>query len=275
MNKILEKRKLAQDTTLMVIDTQPISAKALPGQFIILRTHDNGERIPLTIVNSNPENKTITIVFQEIGKTTKLLGRLNTGEYIHDLAGPLGHASELIKYPNKIVVIGGGVGIAELLPVTIGLKNAGNSVAGIIGARNKDLLIFEDELRKTVDELHVVTDDGSKGQKGFVTDALNNIINNGGTPENISLVYAVGPVPMMRAVSVLTLNFKIKTIVSLNPIMIDGTGMCGSCRCTINGKTKFGCVDGPEFDGHSVDWNELQTRLGQFKPFEKQSLGTI
>ena len=136
-------------------------------------------------------------------------------------------------------------------------------------------MIFEDELRKTVDELHVVTDDGSKGQKGFVTDALNNIINNGGTPENISLVYAVGPVPMMRAVSVLTLNFKIKTIVSLNPIMIDGTGMCGSCRCTINGKTKFGCVDGPEFDGHSVDWNELQTRLGQFKPFEKQSLGTI
>ncbi|MFH0807415.1 MAG: sulfide/dihydroorotate dehydrogenase-like FAD/NAD-binding protein [Elusimicrobiota bacterium] len=272
MNKILKNELIAPSTRLLEIEAPEISKKVLPGQFIILRINEKGERIPLTVVKSDNTSGTITIVFQEIGKTTRLLGTLNPGEQIRDVVGPLGRESEIKKYDGPVILVGGGLGAAELLPVCRALKNKGNYIISILGARSKELIIFENALKNSSDEFFVATDDGSYGQKGFVTDILKNIIT---AKQSIAIIYAVGPVPMMKAVSNLTKPTGIKTIVSLNPIMVDGTGMCGSCRCTIAGKTKFACVDGPEFDAREVDWAGLEKRLKLFKEQEIEALKTI
>lgn len=232
-----------------------ISRQAKPGQFVVLMATEEGERIPLTIVERNPAKETITIILQEAGLTTKLLGALNKGDSLFALVGPLGHATEIKKY-GKVALVGGGVGIAEIYPVAAALKEAGNHVISILGARTKELLILEKELRGASSECFVTTDDGSYARKGFTTDVLDELLKKG----DISLVYAVGPIPMMRRVSQVSLNYKVKTIVSLNALMVDGTGMCGCCRVAVGGEVKFSCVDGPEFDGHLVDWDELIKR---------------
>jgi ferredoxin--NADP+ reductase len=229
----------------------------IPGQ--------KGERIPLTIADSDSELGTVTLIFQEVGFSTVELGLMRPGDSVHAILGPLGKATH-IKNFGTVICVGGGVGVAEMLPAARAFKKAGNRVIGIIGARTKELLILKEELKKICDELLITTDDGSYEKKGFVTDAL---IEKLGT-ETCSLVYCVGPVPMMKRVSEITKPKGIKTIVSLNPIMVDATGMCGVCRCRVAGKTVFGCVDGPEFDGHEVDFDELQKRLQTFKKEESE-----
>ena len=271
-NTIVSKKILGPNIKQIEVVSPFIAEKALPGQFVILRVSLKGERIPLTIVRKDTNSGTITLVFQEVGRTTKLLGELEPGAILHDLVGPLGHPTEIKNY-GTVIVIGGGVGIAEILPVSEGLKKVGNKVIGILGARTKELLIFEDEMRSICDELYIATDDGSYGEKGFVTDILKKLL---GLPlyhsTAISLIYAVGPVPMMKKVAEVTKPFNIKTIASLNPIMVDGTGMCGSCRITVGNETKFACVDGPEFDAHLVNWQELQNRLKLFVEQERQCM---
>ncbi len=292
MNKILRKEKLAENLTLIEVEAPLICQKAQPGQFIVLRVAAKGERIPLTIADKNPKQGTITIIFQEVGATTYLLGQMKTGESLVDLLGPLGKASEIKKY-GTVVAIGGGVGIAELYPAVQALKEAGNRVITIIGARSKKLIIFEDKLRSVSDELFITTDDGSYGRKGFVSDILKQLLEQGAEPEAKRLgsdakeprrsvsgsfpdyLLAVGPVPMMKVVSDITRPFKIKTVVSLNPLMLDATGMCGICRVTVAGKTRFACVDGPEFDGHEVDFDELQLRLNMYRDVERQALNHV
>jgi len=273
-NTIVSKKILGPNIKQIEVVSPSIAEKALPGQFIILRVSSKGERIPLTIVRKDTNSGTITLVFQEVGRTTKLLGELEPGAVLHDLVGPLGHPTEIKNYCT-VIVIGGGVGIAEILPVSEGLKKVGNKVIGILGARTKELLIFENEMRSICDELYITTDDGSYGQKGLVSDILKELLNN--LPAYPlthlpALIYAVGPVPMMRKVAEVTKPFNIKTIVSLNPIMVDGTGMCGSCRISVGNETKFACVDGPEFDAHLVNWEELQNRLKLFSEQEKSIL---
>lgn len=265
MNEILRKETLATNVNLIEVKSEEISAKILPGQFVILRVRPEGERIPLTVVKKDLDKKTITIVFQVVGRTTELLGKLNKGDSLNDLVGPLGNPTE-IKLFGTVVIVGGGVGIAEVLPVSEALRRAGNKVIGIIGARNKDMLILEKEMKEACDELHVTTDDGSYARKGFVSDVLKGLLENK-TP--INQIYAVGPVPMMKVVSNVTRDYKIHTLVSLNTIMVDGTGMCGSCRITVGKETKCACVDGPEFDGHLVNWAELENRLRLFVQQEK------
>jgi len=266
MFKIIKKESLAVNLKRMEILAHSIAMNAKPGQFLILRVSEKGERIPLTIAGSDKASGLITIIFQEIGKTTIELGKLNEGDNILDVLGPLGHPTE-IKKIGTIVMISGGVGTAEALPVAKAFKDAGNKVIGIVGARDRELLILEDEMRKNCDDLIIMTDNGSIGRKGLVTNALETLI----TKESlINLVYAIGPVPMMKAVANMTDIHKIKTLVSLNPIMVDGTGMCGSCRVSIEGKVKFACVDGPEFDAHTVNWNEISSRLNLFKGKEKE-----
>ena len=271
MHKILLQKLLGPQINLIEIDAAEIANKILPGQFVILRVHPKGERIPLTVTKKDLTRGTITIIFQEVGNTTKLLAKLHLGDEIHDLVGPLGSPTEINSInaidTGKVVAIGGGVGIAELLPVVEAVKNGGREVIGIIGARTKELVILQNELRQVTDELYITTDDGSYGQKGFVTDILKNLISQSPHPP-ISMTYAVGPVPMMKKVSEVTRPYSIKTIVSLNPIMVDGTGMCGSCRVSVGGKTKFACVDGPEFDAHQVNWSELEARLKLFSTQE-------
>lgn len=268
MFKIISKQELAPEIKKIEVEAEAISQKALPGQFVILIVDEFGERIPLTIAGANKESKTITLIFQEVGVSTKKLGKLTLGDRIKELAGPLGHPAEIKKF-GTVVCIGGGVGIAECYPVAIALKEAGNKIISILGARNKDLLILENELKEISDKIFITTDDGSYEQKGLVTDVLKQLIE---TKEKIDLVYTIGPVMMMKTVCLLTCPYKIKTTVCLNSVMVDGTGMCGSCRITSGSTSKFACVDGPDFDGHTINWDELKNRLDLFKEKEQQSL---
>ena len=266
--KIIEARWLAPDVKLFRIAAPRIARKQKPGQFVILRVHDYGERIPLTIAESDPQAGTVTIIVQGIGKTTKLLNSLNTGDSILDVVGPLGHPSHIEKF-GTCVVIGGGVGTAIAYPTAKALHDAGNHVIAIIGGRTKQLVILENEAREVSDELFITTDDGSYGQKGLVIDPWKKMIADG---RKIDLVLAIGPIPMMRAVAEVTRPLGIKTVVSLNPIMVDGTGMCGGCRVLVDGKSEFACVDGPHFDGHEVNWDELAKRRKAYLSEEDQSV---
>ncbi len=266
---ILKKESLIPGTTSkMVLYAPEIARHAKPGHFVILRVNEHGERIPLTIADADAEKGEITIVYLVLGKTTSLLESLKEGDSLLDVCGPLGKATRIEK-KGCVVCVGGGTGIAAMHHIAKGHHKAGNKVVAIIGARNKDLLLFEKELSLFADELLISTDDGSYGHKGFVTDLLKEKLD---TDKSIFEVVAVGPVPMMAAVSKLTLPYKVHTTVSLNPIMVDGIGMCGACRVTVGGKTCFACVDGPEFDGHQVDFNELRLRLNAFREQEKKSL---
>lgn len=267
MYTIVKKEILNPQVILMDIESPEIARKARPGQFIILRVVEGGERIPLTIADYDKEKGTVTIIFQMVGKTTGMLGELNEGDSLLDFVGPLGVASHL-EGVKKAAVIGGGLGTAIAYPQAKELHNMGAKVDTIIGFRNKDLIILEDELEEVSDNLYITTDDGSNGNKGFVTDVLKDLIEKG---NNYDMVIAIGPLVMMKAVSELTRPYGIKTIVSMNPVMIDGTGMCGGCRLTVGGETKFACVDGPDFDGHLVDFNEAMRRQGMYKDFEKTS----
>jgi ferredoxin/flavodoxin---NADP+ reductase len=267
MFPILEKRKLNDSMTLMVVDAPFIAKKAKAGQFIILRVNEFGERIPLTIADYDREKGTVTIIYQIVGKTTMMLDQLNVGDAILDFIGPLGKASELEGY-KKAAVVGGGAGCAIAYPQAKTLHQLGTKVDMIAGFRNKDIIILENEMRAASDNLIIMTDDGSNGNKGFVTDALKKNIEAGA---GYDLVVAIGPLVMMRAVCNLTKEYGIKTIVSMNPIMIDGTGMCGGCRLTVGGKTKFACVDGPDFDGHEVDFDEAIKRAKTYSEMEKKA----
>jgi len=267
MYEILEKKAMSETVKLMKIKAPLVAKKAKAGQFIILRIDEKGERIPLTIADFDRKKGTVTMIFMEVGKTTKQLGTLNVGGYLLNFVGPLGQPSEIEKY-GTVVCIGGGVGIAPLYPIVRELKKAGNYVISILGARNEKLLMLEKEIKENSDELHICTDDGSKGHKGFVSDVLQKLIDDG---KRINIVWAIGPVIMMKVVAGVTKKYNLKTIVSLNPIMVDGTGMCGGCRVSIGGETKFACVDGPEFDGHLVDFDNLMLRNRRFVCEEEES----
>lgn len=267
MYKILKKKILSPTVKLMEVKAPLIARTAKPGQFIILRIDEQGERIPLTIADYDRKKGTITIIFMEVGKSTKQLGLMNKGDSLLNFAGPLGAPTEIEKF-GTVVCIGGGVGIAPLYPIIRALKEAGNHVISILGARNKELLMLEKEIEKHSDRLIITTDDGSEGQKGFVSDVLQKLIDE---HTKIDVVWAIGPVIMMKVVANLTRTHDLKTIVSLNPIMVDGTGMCGGCRVTVEGKTKFACVDGPEFDGHKVDFENLMLRNRRFIAEEKHA----
>lgn len=267
MFKITKKEVLNPTVVLMDIEAPFIAKKAEPGQFIILRISEAGERIPLTIADYDREKGTVTIIYQLVGKTTRALAEMNEGDYLLDFVGPLGTASHLEGY-KKVAVIGGGLGTAIAYPQAKKLHAMGSEVHVITGFRNKELIILEEEMKKVSDKLVVATDDGSNGNKGFVTNVLKQLIDDG---NNYDLVIAIGPLVMMRAVSNLTREYGIKTLISMNPIMIDGTGMCGGCRLTVGGKTKFACVDGPDFDGHEVDFDEAMRRQGMYKRQENES----
>jgi NAD(P)H-flavin reductase len=264
MAEIVEKRVLAPEIFLMKVKEPVIALKRKAGQFVILRVSEKGERIPLTIVDSDANAGTITIVFQVVGKTTSFLSGMKVGDHITDVAGPLGRPTEIEEF-GSVVIIGGGIGIAVAYPIAKAMKGAGNEVVSILGARSGNLLILEKEVRAVADEVIVTTDDGSLGVKGFVTDSLKRLLDS----RKIDLVAAIGPVPMMKAVSEMTRPYEAKTIVSLNPIMVDGTGMCGACRVMVGGRIKFACVDGPEFDGHEVDFKDLAMRLSAYREHEK------
>lgn len=268
MFKIFHAEFIAPGIKRFVIEAPRIARKQKPGQFLILRLYEQGERIPLTIERSDPARGTVNIVVQSLGKTTNLLNSLETGDSILDIVGPLGKPSEIENF-GTVVVMGGGVGTAMAYPTAAALKRAGNRVISIVGARNKVLVIEEKEMREVSDNLMITTDDGTYADKGFVTDKLRQLIENG---TRIDLVLAVGPIPMMRAVAEMTRKEKIRTIVSLNPIMIDGTGMCGGCRVLIDGKSEFACVDGPEFDAHRIDFAVLVQRNAMYRAAEQQSM---
>jgi ferredoxin/flavodoxin---NADP+ reductase len=264
MFEILKRQEMAGGTVVLDEISAPLIAKkAKPGQFVILKANETGERIPLTMADTDPKKGLITIIYQVVGKSTELFKTLNVGDKFQDVIGPLGQPTHLEKM-GTVVCVGGGTGIAVMHPITRGLKQLGNRVIAIIGARTKDLLILEDKMKEASHELHVCTDDGSYGHHGFVTDVLKEILKK----EDVKLVVGIGPVPMMKFVSKMTAEYKIKTLVSLNAIMLDGTGMCGCCRVSVGGKTKFACVDGPEFDGHQVDFDELAQRLQAYKEEE-------
>jgi ferredoxin--NADP+ reductase len=267
MYEILEKQVLSDNVKLMKIKAPLIAKSAKAGQFIILRIDEKGERIPLTIADYDRKKGTITIIFMEVGLSTIQLGKMKKGDKILNFVGPLGVASEIEKF-GTVVCIGGGVGIAPLYPILRALKQAGNNVISILGARNEKLLMLEKEVEEFSDEFHIATDDGSKGIKGFVSTVLQNLIDEG---KKIDIVWTIGPVIMMKVVADLTKKYDIKTIVSLNPIMVDGTGMCGGCRVTIDGEIKFACVDGPEFDGHKVDFENLMLRNKRFLREEEKA----
>ncbi len=266
MYKILKKKELNPTVTLMEVDAPFVAKKAEPGQFIILRVDEEGERIPLTVADFDREKGTVTIIFQIVGGTTERLNQLREGEFIHDFVGPLGEPSH-VEGLKKVAVVGGGVGCAIAYPVAKKLHKLGAEVHSIVGFRSKDLVILEEEFRAVSDEMRMMTDDGSYGKKGLVTDALRELIEAGNKYDE---VIAIGPVVMMKFVSLLTKQYGIRTVVSMNPIMIDGTGMCGCCRLTVAGKTKFACVDGPDFDGHEVDYDEIMKRASTYKEFEKR-----
>ena len=266
MFKIVKREEMAEGTVILnEIEAPLIARKAKPGQFVILKANEDGERIPLTMAEADPRKGTITIIFMVVGKSTALFRDLKVGEGYQDVIGPLGKPTHIEKVGN-VLCIGGGTGVAVMHPITRAFKEAGNHVICVIGARNKDLLIMEDMMKAASHDLRVCTDDGSYGHHGFVTDVAKEVLES----NKIQQVVAIGPVPMMRAVSNLTKQYNVPTMVSLNPIMIDGTGMCGGCRVTVGGKTKFACVDGPEFDGHQVNFDELMLRLRAYCEDEKQ-----
>lgn len=267
MAKILEKKLLrGPDVFYFKLEAPLISRKARPGQFVIIRLHDKGERIPLSLADIKPDEGTISLIVMAVGKTTAEMSHMKAGEDVLDLCGPLGTPTHIEKH-GKIILIGGGFGIAPLYPIARAFKGAGNEVLAVMGARSKDLLIYEQEMGGVCDRVIVTTDDGSKGMKGLVTQALQQELEQGG----VGLVMTVGPAIMMKAVSETTRPFGIKTIVSLNPVMVDGTGMCGGCRVTVGGETMFACTDGPEFDGHLVDWDLLMTRQKKYVPEQQES----
>ncbi len=268
MFKIIKAEFIAPGIKRFVLEAPRIARKQKPGQFVILRIYEEGERIPVTIESSDPARGTISIVVQSVGKTTQMLNSFNSGDCISDVVGPLGKPSEIEKF-GTVVVVGGGVGTAMAYPSAVAFKKIGNRVISIVGARNKELIIFEQEMRAVSDELLITTDDGSYAKKGFVTDELRQLIESG---RQIDLVLAVGPIVMMKAVAELTRKYNIHTVVSLNPIMIDGTGMCGGCRVLIDGKSQFACVDGPEFDAHKVNFEVLVQRNAMYREQEQRSL---
>jgi ferredoxin--NADP+ reductase len=268
MFPILEARFLAPDVKFFRIRAPKIAQKRKAGQFVILRVNDNGERVPLTIADSNADEGWIAIIAQSVGKTTKALNSLEAGDALADVAGPLGSPSHIENF-GTAVSIGGGVGTAIAYPTAVALKEAGNHVISIIGGRSKELVILEDEMSAVCDEVYPTTDDGSYGFHGFVTQKLQNLLEEG---RKIDFVLAIGPVPMMKAVADVTKPHGIKTVVSLNPIMVDGTGMCGGCRVEVGGETRFACVDGPEFDAHEVDFDLLTLRNRAYLGFEKSKL---
>lgn len=267
MFEILRRQEMADGSIVMNEISAPIIAKkAKPGQFIILKANETGERIPLTMADTNPKKGTVTIIYQVVGKSTALFKSLQVGDHFQDVIGPLGQPTHLEKVGN-VVCVGGGTGIAVIHPITRGLKELGNQVIAVIGARTKDLLILEDKMKAASHQLYACTDDGSYGHHGFVTEVLQDILER----EDIALVVGIGPVPMMKFVTKITAEYKVKTLVSLNAIMVDGTGMCGCCRVSVGGQTRFACVDGPEFDGHQVDFDELTQRLDAYKEDEKRA----
>lgn len=268
MFPIVKKRVLNETVTLMEIEAPLVARKALPGQFIIFRIDEEGERIPLTIAGYDREKGTVTIIFQKVGYTTMKLDTLNEGDALLDFVGPLGEPSHT-EGVKRAAVIGGGLGVAIAYPQAKALHEAGCEVDLIVGFRNEDLIILKEELEASCSNLTIMTDDGSNGHKGFVTQALQEKLDAG---KQYDEVIAIGPLPMMKAVCDLTKPHELKTIVSMNPIMIDGTGMCGGCRVTVGGVTKFACVDGPDFDGHLVDWDEAISRSRMFRPEEKQAM---
>lgn len=282
LNEIVNKKDLAPSVKLFDIYAPNIAKKCLPGNFIILMVSEYGERIPLTINDCDRAKGTIRIIVQEIGRTTQELGKMKVGEIIPNLMGPLGHASHIEKF-GKVVCIGGGVGTAVMYPIAKALKEKGNEVITIIGAKTKELVILEENMKKISSQSYITTDDGSYGRKGFVTEPLNDIISSqtpnqsatasmaDGTGRGIDRVFAIGPLIMMKIISEITKKHSIPTIVSLNPIMIDGTGMCGGCRVSVGNETKFACVDGPEFDAHKVDFDELIQRNNRFQVEERHA----
>ncbi len=267
MNRILEKKTLNPTVTLMRVEAPLVARKAEPGQFIILRVDEEGERIPLTVADFDRETGSVTIIFQIVGATTEKLNHLQEGDFIHDFVGPLGRATHT-EGLRKVAVVGGGVGCAIAFPVAKKLHIHGCEVHAIVGFRNKDLVILEDEFAANVTKLVRMSDDGSWGEKGLVTDALRRLIESG---EQYDEVITIGPLPMMKFVCKLTKEFGVKTVASMNPIMIDGTGMCGGCRLTVGGKTRFACVDGPEFDGHEIDFDEAMARGASYREFERHA----
>ncbi len=267
MYKIVDKKVLNSTVTRMDIEAPLVARKAQPGQFIILRVDENGERIPLTVADYDREKGTVSIIFQIVGATTEKLNRLSAGDYIQDFVGPLGRATHT-EGLKKVAVVGGGVGCAIAYPVAKKLHESGCEVHSIIGFRTKDLIILKDEFEANSSKLVLMTDDGSAGEKGLVTDALKRLIESG---EKYDEVITIGPLVMMKFVCRLTKEYGIKTIASMNPIMIDGTGMCGGCRLTVDGKTVFACVDGPEFDGHKIDFDEAIARGSMYREFEREA----
>lgn len=268
MFTIRKKQLLSPGVYRYEVDAPRVAEKTQPGQFVILRTHEEGERIPLTVADFDREKGVLTLIFQVVGASTELLAQMKEGDAILDLVGPLGKKSHIASGLGTVVCIGGGIGVAPVYPITRGMKEAGNRVISIIGAKSRDILIMEKEMRAASDETLVTTDDGSYGIKGFVTTALKELLARG---ERIDLVYAIGPVVMMKSVADVTRPLGIKTIVSLNPVMVDGTGMCGGCRVQVDGETKFACVDGPEFDGAIVDFAGLQARQGMYRVMEARA----
>jgi len=270
-HRIIEHEWLGPSTCRIVVTAPDIARVRQAGQFVILRINEKGERFPLTICDADPMQGTLSLVFQTVGKSTYHLARLRVSDTIQDITGPLGQPSRIQKY-GTVVCIGGGIGIAPIYPIAAAMKSVGNRVISIIGARTKELLILESDMRKISDALRVCTDDGSYARKGFTSDLLKELIAEG---VKIDLVVAIGPVPMMKVIADITRDQTIGTIVSLNPIMVDGTGMCGCCRVSVGGDTKFACVDGPEFDGHEVNFEELMHRLRTYLPQEKIALDTF
>jgi ferredoxin--NADP+ reductase len=269
VHKIVAKREMAERTVChFKVEAPRIARKAKPGQFVVLRVNETGERIPLTMAGTDPSAGTIDLIFQVVGKTTALMRTLNEGDAIADIIGPLGKPTH-VENLGTVVCVGGGTGVAVMYPITKALKEAGNHVIAIIGSRTKDLLILEEEMTAASHDLRVTTDDGSYGHHGFVTDVLRGILDE---RKDVKMIVAIGPVPMMKFLCKLTKEYGVKTVVSLNPIMVDATGMCGACRITVGGKTKFCCVDGPEFDGHEVDYDELVKRQRAYLPEEKSSM---
>jgi ferredoxin/flavodoxin---NADP+ reductase len=265
MNEILKKRELGPGVVRMTVSTSKLARKAKAGQFVILRVTEDGERFPLTIADSDPAAGTIDLIFAVVGKSTVLLAAMDEGQAILDLVGPLGAPTEIERY-GRVLCVGGGIGVAPLYPIAKALKAAGNTVIAVLGARSKHLLIMENEFRAVADEVRMATDDGTYGRKGFVTDVINDLLAEGLTFDK---AWAIGPVPMMRNTSKVTAAAGIATFVSLNPIMVDGTGMCGGCRVIVAGEVKFACVDGPEFLGDQVDFDSLARRLGTYREKER------
>jgi len=266
MYKIVDKEILSENVVKLVIDNPDIAKSRKPGQFVIVKIDQKGERIPLTIADANLEKGTITLIIQKVGTSTHKLFNLNSGDSVNDVVGPLGLPTHIEKV-GTVIAAGGGVGIAPLYPIAKGFKEAGNKLITVLAARNKELIILEDEMKAIADELVIMTDDGSYGQKGLVTAGIEEVIKR----EKVDMVVCIGPAIMMKFVALLTKKYNLPTLVSLNTIMVDGTGMCGACRISVGGKTKFVCVDGPEFDAHQVDFNEMLNRLNAYNKEEEKS----